>query len=53
MDARGRGEGEVMPAVRVTVTADGRYMFVENYDSEALRLNNVEAVAPSRPAASA
>lgn len=50
LDSRGQGEGEIMPAVRVTVTDDGRYMFVENFDYQAVKLNQVETERRSRRA---
>lgn len=48
LDSSGRGEGELLPAARVSASDDGRFVFLENYDIQSVRLNGVEAEKISR-----
>lgn len=50
LDRNGRGSGHILPAVRVSVTGDGKYMFVEKFEHESVTLNNVEAETRDRRA---
>jgi hypothetical protein len=43
LDASGHGSGRMMPAVRISVSDNGKYVFLENYDIQSVRLNDVEA----------
>jgi hypothetical protein len=43
LDASGHGSGRMMPAVRISVSDNGNYVFLENYDIQSVRLNDVEA----------
>ena len=49
VDSNGRGNGHIMPAVRVSVSSDGKFMFLENYDI-AVQLKDVEAEKTTRRA---
>jgi hypothetical protein len=43
LDANGRGTGDMMLAARITAEPSGRFVHVENFASEPIQLNELEA----------